>query len=298
MKKHITTILLVCIFLVGVGLIMYPTLANYWNERIYRHAIVNYENVVADSGTDTTSELVTQALEYNASLAEHGNYFGRLTETQKEEYNKQLSLKGDDVSNMLGYLEIPNYNIALPVYRGTNDVVLASGVGHLEGTSLPIGGINSHCVMSGHTGLPSAKLLTDLEKVQVGDLFYMKVLGEKLVYEVDQILVVLPDDMSALQIIEGMDLCTLVTCTPYGINSHRLLVRGHRIEEEREQVIIKEQEEKKSSENKNNLIITIIIGTVLILFLLWIMLFYGKKRRRGGKADNRDSEKADSGDKT
>lgn len=293
MKKHITTILLVCIFLVGVGLIMYPTLANYWNERIYRHAIVNYENVVADSGNDTTDELVKQALEYNANHAEHGNYFGRLTESQKEEYNRQLALKGDDVSNMLGYLEIPNYNIVLPVYRGTSDVVLASGVGHLEGTSLPIGGVNSHCVMSGHTGLPSAKLLTDLEKVKIGDLFYMKVLGEKLAYEVDQILVVLPDDMSALQIVEGLDLCTLVTCTPYGINSHRLLVRGHRIEEEREQVIIKEQEEKKSSEN--NLIIAIIIGTVLILFLLWIVFFYGKKHRYKGK--NRDDEKADSGEK-
>lgn len=275
MKKHLITILLACIFLVGVGLIMYPTLANYWNERIYHHAIVNYDSIVAEVGTDTTDELTRQAVEYNAMHAESGNYFGRLTETQKEEYNKQLSLDVDGVSDMLGYLEIPNQNIALPIYRGTSDVVLASGIGHIEGTSLPIGGVNSHCVISGHTGLPSAKLLTDLEEVKVDDLFYIKVLGEKHAYKVDQILVVLPDDMSALQIIEGMDLCTLVTCTPYGINSHRLLVRGHRIEDgERE--IINLKDKKKYFDN--SLIIAIIIGTVLILFLLWIVFFYRKKR--------------------
>lgn len=291
MKKHITTILLVGIFLVGVGLLLYPTLANYWNERIYRHAVVNYDSIVAESGTDTTDELIRLALEYNAIHAKSGNYFGKLTEIQKEEYNKQLSLKGDGVSNMLGYLEIPNQNIALPIYRGTSNIVLASGIGHIEGTSLPIGGINSHCVISGHTGLPSAKLLTDLEEVRVGDLFYIKVLGEKHAYEVDQILVVLPEDMSALQIVEGMDLCTLVTCTPYGINSHRLLVRGHRIEEEREQAIIKLQGEKKSTDY--SMIIAIIIGTVLILFLLWIAFFYKMKRRPIDK----NNEKADIGDK-
>lgn len=281
MKKKLSTILLYLIFLAGVGLLLYPTLANAWNERIYRHALVNYDNVVVNSGAVVIDELMQQAIEYNEKHAKQGNFFGRQTEEQRSAYNKQLLLETDDEMDMLGYLEIPGYQIALPIYRGTSDVVLASGVGHLEGTSLPVGGASSHCVVSGHTGFPSAKMLTDLEKVRIGDVFYIKVLEEKYVYEVDQILVVLPDDFSSLQIIEGMDLCTLVTCTPYGINSHRLLVRGHRITEDEEAQIAVEQ---KKSVN-NILFIVIVIGTILIVFLFSAFLILYRKKKSEGNTE-------------
>lgn len=283
MKKVLTTLLLDLILLVGVGLILYPTLANAWNERIYRHALVSYDNEVINSKETDIAELKREAIEYNERHALEGNYFGRPTEEQRAEYNKRLSLENDDERDMLGYLEIPGYNIALPIYRGTSDEVLASGVGHLEGTSLPVGGITSHCVISGHTGFPSAKMLTDLEKVKIGDRFYIKVLEDKYAYEVDQILVVLPDDFVSLQIIEGMDLCTIVTCTPYGINSHRLLVRGHKIVEEEELPIEIEQEET-SDNSFNSLCIIIVIGIILIIFLSVIVLFIVKKSsKRDGK---------------
>lgn len=285
MKKKLTTLLIVLIFLSGVGLILYPTLANAWNERIYRHALVNYENEVVNSTEDTVEQLRQKALEYNARHAKKGNFFGKPTEEQKADYNEQLLLGSDDEMNMLGYLEIPGYNIALPIYRGTSDEVLASGIGHLEGTSLPIGGSSSHCVISGHTGFPSAKLLTDLEKVKVGDLFYVKVLEDKCVYEVDQILVVLPNEFSDLQIVDGMDLCTIVTCTPYGINSHRLLVRGHRVMEEFGTPIVIEQVEDSS--DILLIILEIEIGIIIIIFLLSVFLFIGKKRsKRNTKRKN------------
>ena len=283
MKKKLTTVLLYLIILAGVGLMLYPTLANYWNERIYRHAVVNYDTEVVNSEEATINELLKKAIEYNERHAVHGNFFGVLAEDQIAEYDSQLSLESDDEMDMLGYLEIPDYNIALPIYRGTSDAVLASGVGHLEGTSLPVGGANSHCVISGHTGFPSAKLLTDLEKVAIGDEFYIKVLNFKYTYEVDQILVVLPDDFSNLQIIDGMDLCTIVTCTPYGINSHRLLVRGHRIFEERE--LPTENKQGKLSDN-NLLIISLIEMIVVILLLLLLIFIMIKKFKRNTKRIN------------
>lgn len=252
----------------------YPTLANAWNERIYKHALVSYDNEVTNSKADIIKEILKEAAEYNVRHAEEGNFFNKLTEEQKAEYNSLLSLEKDDEMGMLGYLEIPDYNIALPIYRGTSDEVLASGIGHLEGTSLPVGGINSHCVISGHTGFPSAKMLTDLEKVKIGEQFYIKVLEEKHVYEVDQILVVLPDDFSNLQIEDGMDLCTIVTCTPYGINSHRLLVRGHRI------TVVKKDEFPTVAEQEKTpdvaMYIIIALGAVSIILLLSTFIVLGK----------------------
>ena len=270
MKKKVTTLLLYLLLLAGVGLLLYPTLANAWNERIYRHALVNYDNEVSNSGTDAIHDIWQKAIEYNERHAEQGNVFGHLTEEQKADYNEQLLLENGDVKDMIGYLEIPDYSIALPIYRGTSDEVLASGIGHLEGTSLPVGGAGSHCVVSGHTGFPSAKMLTDLEKARIGDLFCIKVLGERNVYEVDQIQVVLPDDFSNLQISDGQDLCTIVTCTPYGINSHRLLVRGHRITMEEAAPVLIVPEETSD----NSLFIITVSVILLILFLLTVFIVF------------------------
>ena len=226
MKKHGSTILLVIILLIGLSLLLYPSFADWWNSFTQTRAIASYTEVVANMDNDRYAALWEDAWAYNASLLERENeYF--LSEDRMEEYNSHLNIGGNGI---MGYIEIPEIKVTLPIYHGTEENVLQVAVGHLEWTSLPVGGQSSHCVMSGHRGLPSARLFTDLDKMMEGDIFLLRVLDEVLTYEVDQIRIVLPHELEDLKIVEGEDLCTLVTCTPYGINSHRLLVRGHRIE--------------------------------------------------------------------
>ena len=226
MKKHGSTILLVIILLIGLSLLLYPSFADWWNSFTQTRAIATYTEVVASMDDDKYAALWDKAWEYNASLLERENeYF--LSEDRMEEYNNHLNIGGNGI---MGYIEIPEIKVTLPIYHGTDEAVLQVAVGHLEWTSLPVGGRSSHCVMSGHRGLPSARLFTDLDKITEGDVFLLRILDEVLTYEVDQIRIVLPHELDDLKIVEGEDLCTLVTCTPYGINSHRLLVRGRRIE--------------------------------------------------------------------
>ena len=226
MKKHISTIILVVILLIGVSLMLYPTFSDYINSLHQSQAISAYADSVAEMDTAQYEAVWKAAQEYNAAMNRTTQNF-KLSESAAEKYKQQLNIDGTGV---MGYVEIPKIKVSLPIYHGTDDVVLQQAIGHLEWTSLPVGGEGSHCVLSGHRGLPSAKLFTNLDKLVVGDTFMLRVLNEVLTYEVDQILIVEPKDIDALRIVDGQDYCTLVTCTPYGINTHRLLVRGHRID--------------------------------------------------------------------
>jgi len=226
MNKSGSTIILILVFLVGLSLLLYPTLSDYWNSFHQSQAIATYAQEVALLDEDRYNEIWDAAWNYNAALMENPNPY-LLSDEQKEQYSDLLNVGGDGV---MGYIEIPDIQCYLPIYHGTDEAVLQVAVGHLEWTSLPVGGESSHCVLSGHRGLPSASLFTDLDELVVGDIFVLRVLNEMFTYEVDQILIVEPHETDALQIEEGKDYCTLVTCTPYGINSHRLLVRGHRID--------------------------------------------------------------------
>ena len=225
-KRTLSTILLIVGFLVGLSLLLYPTVSDYWNSMHQSRAITSYAEHVADIDDSLYESLWVDAQAYNASLLEKADRF-TLSDEDLAEYEQMLAVPG---TNVIGYIEIDKINCYLPIYHGTDDAVLQVGVGHLEGTSLPVGGASTHCVLSGHRGLPSAKLFTDLDQLEVGDTFVLYVLDETLTYEVDQIRIVEPTDLSDLAIEEGKDYCTLMTCTPYGINTHRLLVRGHRVE--------------------------------------------------------------------
>lgn len=226
MKKNTSNIFLILVFITGLSLLLYPTVSDWWNSMHSSQAIVNYTEIVSQIDNSRYEEIWQQANKYNKALA-NKKYQWVLTKNEKKDYYSQLNISNTGV---IGYIEIDVIGVRIPMYLGTSDDVLAVGVGHMEGSSLPTGGETTHAVLSGHRGLPSAKLFTDLDRIVVGDTFILKVMDEVLTYEVDQILIVLPNELEALEIEEGKDLCTLVTCTPYGINSHRLLVRGHRIE--------------------------------------------------------------------
>ena len=211
---------------VGVFLLAYPSVSDYWNSFHQSQALRSYAEQVANMSAKDYSDLIQAAEAYNRKLAGTGIEW-KMEEEQKEEYEKLLNFNNDGV---MGYIDIPKINIKLPLYHGTSERVLQISIGHLMETSLPVGGPGSHCALSGHRGLPSARLFSDLDKVVEGDTFTLSVLNETYTYQVDRIRVVDPKDLSELQITPGEDLCTLITCTPYGVNTHRLLVRGHRVE--------------------------------------------------------------------
>jgi len=224
LKKNGLTLILLFVLLVGVGLIAYPTFADWWNSFHQSRAVASYAESVASMNAEEYEKIIRKAEQYNKKLAESGILW-TLDEDQKKEYEEQLNI---GTSGIMGYIDIPKIDVMLPIYHGIDEAVLQVAIGHIPGTSLPVGGKGSHCVISGHRGLPSARLFTDIDKLVEGDTFTITVLNQTLTYEVDQIRTVLPTDLSDLQIEKGKDYMTLVTCTPYGINTHRLLVRGHR----------------------------------------------------------------------
>ena len=225
-QSNFINIILVLILLVGLSLLLYPSVSDYWNSFHQSRAIAQYAKEVAAMDDEDYEKLWQEAVDYNKVLQERGiNYV--LNEEEKAEYESVLDVTG---TGIMGYVEIPSIRCSLPIYHGTDESVLQIAVGHLEWSTLPVGGESTHCVISGHRGLTSAKLFTNLDQLVEGDIFMLRVLDEVLTYEVDQILIVEPQDTTSLQITKGEDYCTLVTCTPYGINTHRLLVRGHRIE--------------------------------------------------------------------
>lgn len=233
MRKHKTVIFLTLGFLIGICILLYPTVSDYWNSITQTRAIVDYESVLENLKPEDYTAIFDKAHAYNKALYE--TKFPLTDYKEVPGYADTLRVTEND---MIGYLAIDRIGVELPIYHGTSDEVLNKGVGHLEGSSLPVGGESTHCIMSAHRGLPSSKLFTDLDRVEIGDTFRITVLDQVLTYQVDMIKIVLPTDASALQIIEGGDYCTLLTCTPYGINTHRLLVRGIRIETIKEKPVI------------------------------------------------------------
>ena len=225
LTDRVITVILVIVLLVGLGILAYPSFSDYWNSFHQSRAVMTYAENVANMNTEEYKKLLERAGEYNAQLAERGISWN-LSDEEKEAYQEQLNIGGNGV---MGYIKIQKIDVMLPIYHGTEESVLQTSIGHLEASSLPVGGESTHCMLSGHRGLPSAKLFTDLDKLEEGDTFTLNVLNETLTYEVDHIWIVEPSDLNNLNIESGKDYCTLITCTPYGINTHRLLVRGHRI---------------------------------------------------------------------
>ena len=283
MKRHKTVIFLTLGFLVGICILLYPAFSNYWNSKTQSRAITNYESVLENLKPEDYTALFENAHAYNKALYETD--FPLMDYKQVPGYHDTLRIADSD---MIGYLKIDRIGVELPIYHGTSDKVLNRGVGHLEGSSLPVGGENTHCVMSAHRGLPSSKLFTDLDRVEKGDTFQIVVLDQVLTYQVDFIKVIEPNDISDLQIIEGGDYCTLFTCTPYGINTHRLLVRGIRIETIKEKPVLYVSNEAFRIEPL--LVTPAVAAPMLLVLLIYLLVKYReppkhtqpKKNEEGG----------------
>ena len=276
MKKHLTTIIFVMILVIGLSLLLYPSFANWWNSFHQSRAIASYVEQMANMDEDQYDEIWEAARAYNSSLVGRPNNY-LLSEEQKTRYEQLLNVTGNGV---MGYIEIPKIGVTLPVYHGTDSAVLQVAVGHLDWTSLPVGGESTHCVLSGHRGLPSAKLFTDLDKVGVGDTFLMRVLDEVFTYQVDQVLIVEPHETSELLIQQGQDFCTLVTCTPYGVNSHRILVRGRRIENAENAKLMHVTADAVQIEPI--LVAPFVSAPILLVLLILLLLPKRKEKRRDG----------------
>ena len=270
-KKHISTIIIALIFLAGLGFLLYPTVSNLWNRAHQSRAIATYTKQVEKLDDSQNKEMLKAARKYNKSLLKKSDHW-KFSKKDKKKYESLLDVSG---TGIMGYIEVPKIDCSLPIYHGTDEGALQIAIGHLEGSSLPVGGKSTHCVLSGHRGLPSARLFTDLDQMEEGDVFVLNVLGRKLAYEVDQIKVVLPDEMSDLEIVQGKDLCTLVTCTPYGINTHRLLVRGHRTKYIEETVVQVQKEAEKKETG-----IWLLAGGGAVFFIIIIIVVVKRRRKR------------------
>ncbi|MCM1252831.1 MAG: class C sortase [Clostridium sp.] len=286
MRRHLTTVIFILIFLAGLSLILYPTVSDRWNQMHQSRAITGYAEATASLDDEDYMKILSDAHAYNEELAEIGGAV-ELPEAWEERYEAQLNIGGQGV---MGYIEIPKIDCRLPIYHGTSEGVLQTAIGHLEGSSLPVGGESVHSVLSGHRGLPSARLFTDLDRMAEGDIFLLCVLDEVMTYEIDQILVVLPEETEALAIVPGEDLCTLVTCTPYGVNSHRMLVRGRRIEQQTAQETVRITADAVQIETP--LVVSAAAAPMLVLFL--IALVYracrAKNMRKKERARNERNE--------
>ena len=276
MRQHKTVIFLTLGFLVGISLLLYPAFSNYWNSKTQSRAIVDYEAVLEHLKPEDYSAMFQAAYDYNQALYETD--YPLMDYEEIPGYYDTLKLPG---SSIIGYVKIDKIGVELPIYHGTSDEVLNVGVGHLEGTSLPVGGENTHSVMSAHRGLPSAKLFTDLDRLEPGDTFQITVLDQVLTYQVDQVKVITPTEVEDLLIAEGKDYCTLFTCTPYGINTHRLLVRGIRIETIVEKPIIYVANEAFRIEPL--LVTPAVAAPMLLVFFIHLMVKYREppKKKEG-----------------
>ncbi len=263
-KNKRYSLLLLLALLVGLSLLLYPTISNGWNSFHQSKTIATYVEAVEEMDDSDYEGMWREAQAYNTALPRDQGRF-QLSEEEKQVYEGLLRVSDDGI---MGYVEIPSINVELPIYHGTDEEILQIAVGHIQGSSLPVGGPGTHCVISGHRGLPSAKLFTDLDQLTKGDIFILHVLDETLTYEVDQIHIVEPDDVSLLSMEEGEDLCTLVTCTPYGVNSHRLLVRGHRVENQQDALTTSITSEAVQIDPM--LVAPIVAAPILLIFLLWV----------------------------
>ncbi len=285
-KKHrVSNLILVLILLAGVAIAGYPAFSDYWNSMHQTQAIAGYAERVAELTNDEYVSVWENALDYNRRLASNPNPWA-MSDEDIDDYERQLNVDG---TGNMGFISIPRIDVNLPVYHGTSDAVLQSSIGHIDGTSLPAGSVHpdeddygkvefaSHSVLSGHRGLPSAKLFSDLDAMEVGDVFYLTVLDQTLTYQVDKITVILPEDSSELTLFPGKDYCTLMTCTPYGINTHRLLVRGVRVENDKELIDVRVTADALKVEPLY--VVPFIAAPVLLLMILWVVLFAGRKKK-------------------
>lgn len=259
------------IFLTGVGLIAYPTVSNWYNSFHQSYSLMNFVEVLSELDPEVIKSTWASAEEYNRKVQKYGNNWSP-SDKWIAAYMQELSV---DEKGIMGYIQIPKIDVKIPVYHTTDEKVLQRGIGHMSGTSLPIGGEGTHAVLSGHRGLPTARLFTDLDKLVVGDKFQLNILDRTLAYEVDQIRIVEPEDFSALIIEDDKDLCTLFTCTPYGINTHRLLVRGHRIKTANGSVVVPSD----AMQYEPVLIAPFFASPVLLLGLIWLMITTSGRRR-------------------
>ncbi len=274
MRKHKTVIFLILGFLVGICILLYPAFSDFWNSKTQSRAITDYESVLDNLDENDYNAIFERAHAYNKALYETN--YPLMDYKNVPGYYDTLRITDND---MIGYLKIDRIGVELPIYHGTSDDVLNRGVGHLEGSSLPVGGENTHSVMSAHRGLPSAKLFTDLDRMEIGDTFQIVVLDQVLTYQVDLIKVIEPTDISDLQIIEGGDYCTLFTCTPYGINTHRLLVRGTRIETIKEKPVIYVSNEAFRIEPL--LVTPAVAAPMLLVLLIHLLVKYREPPKNG-----------------
>lgn len=276
LSKKTTIILLICFF-IGLSVLLYPSISSYWNSKTQSEAIVDYESMMANYRPEDRTAVFEEAEAYNQKLSALSlplQEYQRLS----DEYWRTLDVTG---TGMMGYISIPKINQELPVYHGTSEAVLGQAVGHLEGSSLPVGGKTTHSVVSAHRGLPSAVLFTNLDRMEVGDAFTFTILDRTFTYEVDQIRIVNPDDTSLLQIEQSKDYCTLLTCTPYGINTQRLLVRGHQVDMTQKRNLYVANEAYRV----DTLIVTPLVALPIILILLiYVMLAPVKKEQLGEDA--------------
>jgi len=283
MKSKLYNILLILVFFVGLSLLLYPTVSNYYMSTHQARIIQDYSQQVGSLEESVYLQQKEAAAAYNRRLFEDGQFSAY--KNMEEEYRAQLSTAANGV---MCYVEIPSIGVTLPVMHTTEESVLNRAIGHLEWSSLPVGGENTHCVLSGHRGLPSAELFTNLDSMEYGDVFYVHVLGETLEYWVDQVSVVLPNDYDALSLVEGQDYVTLMTCTPYGINSHRLLVRGTRIH--RDAALEHAELYLKNEIRSVDLMVVIPIALVSLSVLVFLVMVLtpGKKKKPKKGRGNRD----------
>lgn len=289
MKKKISGILFGLMFLLGFAILIYPTVSNQWNTYRQNQLISSYEELIGKMAEEDFTKEWEKANAFNDTII-HNNIFGDVfgengDDIKNTEYWQILNVGNDGV---MGYVSIPKINIKLSIYHGTADDVLQTGIGHLNGTKLPIGGESTHSVLAAHRGLPSARLFTDIDQLERGDMFYIHVLDETLAYQVDQILDMVDKDdnetlQKALQIEEGQDHVTLFTCTPYGVNSHRLLVRGTRVPYNGEEEIESTAAESMLKSIQNYYMIYLILGlsvTLLVILLMRFLIKPGKKKHK------------------
>jgi len=278
MKKHILNIVIILMFVIGFSVLLYPAISEYINSKHASRIIASYNETVKNSDEAELKQLIDEADDYNKRLSQNSSAF--YIPDLVSGYDDALDITGNGV---MGYIDIDKLNLELPIYHGVSKEVLQIGVGHLPGTSLPVGGESTHAVLSGHRGLPSAKLFTDLNEMEVGDTFTVTVLDRVYTYEVDQIKVVLPSETSDLQIVKGEDHCTLMTCTPYGINTHRLLVRGVRIESaeavRKVGVVVKNE-----AFRIDPLIVMPIVAIPFLLIAITAVFIHDKKKNQKKKA--------------
>jgi sortase A len=284
-NKKLTTIILVIIFFVGLCVLLYPTVSNFVNSRLAGETIIQYDDSVKEKKEAEIDEMINDAKDYNTALASNSHSF-KNGESKDEAYNSTLNIDG---KGMMGYITIDKIDVNLPIYHGTSSDVLSKGVGHIEGSSLPVGGKSTHCVLSGHRGLPASKLFTDLDDLEIGDTFTITVLDRVITYEVDQIKTVLPDGVTDLDIVDGEDYVTLVTCTPYGVNTHRLLVRGHRIENLAEMSTATAD----ALQVDTKIVALCIAIPILAILLIWVLIHYRKKRNKVSDESSNDNLSTD-----